>query len=82
MSAISLRIPESLHKKVRELARREGISINQLIATALAEKIAALTAQEYLENRASRGSRGAYDRALSKVRDAEPEPGDGLEGEK
>jgi hypothetical protein len=76
MSAISLRIPESLHRKVRELAKREGISINQLIATALAEKIAALTAQEYLEKRASRGSRRAYDGALSKVRDAKPVPGD------
>ncbi len=78
MSAISLRIPESLHRKVRELARKEGVSINQLIATALAEKIAALTAQEYLEKRASRGSRKAYDKALSRVRDAEPDPGDGL----
>ena len=76
MSAISLRIPESLHRKVRQLAKREGISINQLIATALAEKIAALTAQEYLEERASRGSRKAYDRVLSRVRDAKPEPGD------
>jgi hypothetical protein len=29
MSTISLRLPESLHKQARELAEKEGISINQ-----------------------------------------------------
>ena len=42
MSTISLRLSESLHKSVREIARREGVSINQLISTALAEKLSAL----------------------------------------
>jgi predicted HicB family RNase H-like nuclease len=37
MSSISLRLSESLHKRVRELAQKEGISINQLINTAQAE---------------------------------------------
>jgi len=36
MSTISLRLPESLHKRVRELARTEEISINQFVTTALA----------------------------------------------
>ena len=35
MSTISLRLPESLHKRVRELARDEEISINQFVTTAL-----------------------------------------------
>ena len=38
MSSMSLRLPESLHMKIRELAERDGISINQFIATAVAEK--------------------------------------------
>ena len=42
MSALSLRLPHSLHERARTLARREGILINQLISTALAEKISAL----------------------------------------
>ena len=42
MSTMSLRLPESLHERARELAKREGVSINQLIATALAEKVSAL----------------------------------------
>lgn len=78
MSAISLRLPESLHKQARELAAREGISINQLIATALAEKMAALMTGEYLEARAQRGSRQKFRRVLGKVRDRPPAPGDEL----
>jgi hypothetical protein len=69
-------LSESLHKKVRELARKEGISINQLITTAVAEKLSALTTEEYLMTRARRGRREKYDKALGKVRDVVPEPED------
>lgn len=78
MSTISLRLSESLHRKVRELAKQEGISINQLITTALAEKISALTTLEYLSERALRGSRKKFDEALSKIKENEPESVDRL----
>ena len=78
MSTMSLRLPESLHERARELAKREGISINQLIATALAEKVSALDTVAYLEERASRGSRDAFLNALSKAPDIAPEEGDEL----
>jgi len=78
MSALSLRLPNSLHKRARELAEREGISINQLVSTALAEKMAALMTEEYLETRARRGSRARFLRALAKVPDVPPVPGDEL----
>jgi hypothetical protein len=42
MRTISLRLPESLHRKAKELAQQEGISINQLVPTARAEIISAL----------------------------------------
>jgi hypothetical protein len=76
MSTISLRLPESLHKQARKLAAQEGISINQLIATSLAEKMAALMTGEYLAERAARGSRRKFERVLKKVRDRPPVPGD------
>jgi len=76
MSTISLRLPESLHRQARELAEKEGISINQLIATAVAEKMSALMTGEYLEERARRGSRKAFQRVLRKVKDREPVAGD------
>ncbi len=72
MSTISLRLPESIHKRAKDLAKREGISINQLISTALAEKLSALLTREYLEERAKRGSRKKFDKALSKVKEKEP----------
>lgn len=37
MSSLSLRLPKSLHEKLRELAERDEVSINQFIATAVAE---------------------------------------------
>jgi hypothetical protein len=78
MSTMSLRLPESLHRRAKELARQEGISINQLVATALAEKISALAAGEYLQNRAARGSRQKFDRALNKVKKSKPDAKDRL----
>jgi hypothetical protein len=81
MSTISLRLSESLHQSVRELARQEGVSMNQLINSAVAEKISALLTEEYLERRAGRGSRRRFDKALSKVRDVAPVAGDHLDSE-
>ena len=78
MSAISLRLPDSLHKHVRELAKQDGVSVNQFIATALAEKMSALMTNEYLEKRAARGNRRKFERALAKVADTEPEDRDQL----
>ena len=78
MSALSLRLPNSLHERARDLARREGVSINQLVASALAEKMSALLTEEYLEARARRGSRAKFLAALAQVPDVEPEPDDQL----
>jgi hypothetical protein len=55
---------------LRELARREGISINQFVSTAVAEKLAALMTCEYLQERASRGDRARFEAVLAKVPDA------------
>lgn len=54
MSTMSLHSPESRYKRVRELAKEEDISINQLISTVLAEEPSALRAVESLWERAAR----------------------------
>jgi len=54
------------------LAKKEKISINQLVTLALAEKVAAIGAQDYLEKRAKRASEAKFDAALAKVADVEP----------
>jgi hypothetical protein len=78
MSTISLRLPDSLHRKIRELASKEGISINQFLSTAAAEKLAALMTVEYLEDRARRGNREKFEAALASLPDVEPDDFDKL----
>lgn len=78
MSTLSLRLPDSLHKRVRDLAQQDGISINQFISTAVAEKLAALMTEEYLEEKAKQGSRDRFLAVLAKVPGGLPEPGDEL----
>jgi uncharacterized protein (DUF1778 family) len=78
MSSLSLRLPESLHRQIRALAKREGVSINQFLATAASEKVAALMTEEYLETRAQRGSRKKFEAVLAKVPESDPAPEDAL----
>lgn len=76
MSTLSLRLPASIHRTLKALAEQEGISINQLINSAVAEKLAALMTEEYLEKRAARGSRRKLKAVLAKVPDVPTEKED------
>lgn len=76
MTTLSLRLPESLHRGARELAKQEGISINQFIAVAVAEKISALATEEYILQRGRRASREKFEAALAQVPHAEPDEQD------
>ncbi len=73
MSTLSLRIPNSLHEQIRQLAMREGISINQFVASAAAEKMAALLTEKYIETRARRASLKKFQKVLKKIPNVEPE---------
>ena len=72
MSTLSLRLPTSLHRQLKELATQEGVSMNQLISSAVGEKLSVLMTATYLEERAQRGSRKAYRAVLRKVKDVAP----------
>ncbi|MEZ4515154.1 MAG: toxin-antitoxin system HicB family antitoxin [Chloroflexota bacterium] len=78
MSVLSLRLPTSVHEQLRELAAREGVSINQFITLAIAEKMATINTQEYLQERARRGSREKLLAVLAKAPDVEPDEADKL----
>jgi hypothetical protein len=78
MSAVHVTLPESLRKRAAALAADDGVSLDQFIATALAEKVAVLDADSYIQERAARGSREKFERVLAKVPDAEPEDQDCL----
>lgn len=78
MSTLSLRLPDSLHEEIKILAKKEGISINQFISSAVAEKMSALLTESYLRNRALKGSKKSFLKAMSKVPDVEPSDEDKL----
>jgi len=73
MSTLSLRIPKYLHDKLKKIVATERTSINQFITSALAEKIAALETEAYLELRAKRASKRKFHRVLDKIPDVEAE---------
>jgi len=80
MSQMSLRLPESLHRALKEIADKEKISANQFVTLAVAEKISALTTADYLQQRAARApSRERFEEILAKVPDVEPDPDDRIE---
>ncbi len=72
MSTLSLRLPDSYHTAVKNIAVQDDISINQFIVSAVAEKIAAFETQKYLEERIQRASREKFMSVLKKVPDTEP----------
>ena len=78
MSTLGLRLPNSLHDQIRQLAKQEGISINQFIASAAAEKMAAILTEEYINKRAQRAKQEKFQAVLDKVPDVEPEDYDRL----
>lgn len=76
MTTLSVRLPDSVHRNARLYAEREGTSLNQLVATAVAEKLAALGAEEYIRQRAERADDDAFEAALAAVPDVPPREGD------
>ncbi|MEX0722000.1 MAG: YlcI/YnfO family protein [Balneolaceae bacterium] len=78
MSTLSVRLPESLHKKIKELAEQEGVSMNQFITLAVSEKMSALLTVDYLRERAEKGSKQNFKNIMKRVPDVEPEEYDKL----
>jgi len=76
MSTTNIELPDSLLRHARELAEKEGIALEQFIASALAEKMAAWKTVDYLQERAARGDREKFKAAMDKVADVEPEEAD------
>lgn len=78
MSALSLRLPESIHRHIREIAKKEGVSINQFISSAVSEKISALLTEDYLKIRAKRAKKEDFRKILDRVPSRKPMHGDEL----
>lgn len=75
-STYPLRLPRSLKQAVERLSRQEGTSINQFVATAVAEKVSVLETAEFFEERKNRADFNAFDRILKRRGGKRPQPGD------
>jgi len=75
-----LRLPRSLKRAVELQSREDGTSINQFVATAVAEKISALQTAEFFASRRARADYKAFDKLMKRRRGAPPREGDEIEG--
>ena len=78
MSALTVELPDKLHQKAREVAAAKNLSMDALVAIALAQSLSRLVAEPYLEERAARATGKDLDQFLAQVPDAEPPEWDRL----
>lgn len=72
MSSITVRLPDSIHRKAKEVARADGVSLNQFISAAVGEKVSSVLTLAYLKERAAQGHEADFDEILQRVPDREP----------
>lgn len=78
MTTLSIRLPDSLHRAIKEMASKDGYSMNQFLLTAAAEKLSALATVDYLRERAEQANLKDFDKLLAMVPDQKPDAGDEL----
>ncbi len=71
-----LRLPVSIKAEAERLAASEGTSLNQFVATAVAEKVATLRTATYFEERRARADWDAFDRLMARPGGEPPRQGD------
>jgi hypothetical protein len=71
-----LRLPRFLQEAVAKIAQREGTTIDQFIAIAVAEKLSALDTQPFFEERRQKTDFAAFDRIMNRSSGESPRPGD------
>ena len=77
-AVIQLRLPRSIKAAIARLAKQDGVSMNLMIATAVAEKVAVLEAATFFEERAKRADYAAFDRIMDRAGGEPPRAGDEL----
>lgn len=77
-STYPLRLPRSVKAAVEKLAKEEGISLNQFVATAVAEKLAAMNTANFFADRKNRADFEAFRRILTRDGGSPPREGDEL----
>jgi uncharacterized protein (DUF1778 family) len=69
MTALTICLPDSVHRKIKEPAASDGISVNQFIASAAAEKMASVMPLDWLRAETVQAKREDFLAVLDAVRD-------------
>ena len=75
-STYPLRLPLSVKTEVERRARADGISVNQFVATAVAEKLAAMNTAAFFAERRDSADFAAFDRIMRRAGGEPPRPDD------
>lgn len=75
-STYPLRLPRSVKAAVEKIAKEEGVSLNQFVATAVAEKLAAMKTEAFFAERTKRADPAEFRRILTRAAGEPPRPGD------
>ncbi len=67
LSTYPLRLPRSIRTGVELMSRQDGISINQFVSIAVAEKLAMMQAQVYFSERSARADMNAFDQLMQRT---------------
>ena len=78
MTTIEAKVPDYLAKLAVEVAERENVSVDQIVALALSSQVEAWRIRDEMETRARRANPADVDALLDKVPDVPPVPGDEL----
>lgn len=76
MTALTIRLSNSVHESIKLSARRGGISVNQFIASAAAEKMASFQTLDYLRREAALGKHEDFEQFLRGVPDVPAQTSD------
>ena len=76
MSTLSIELPDGVAHQLRECAGREGVTVDQLLSAATAEKLSAILTDEHLRERARQVKREDFIAYLNSSPDVPPLPGE------
>ena len=80
LATYPLRLPHSMRAGLEKFSKQDGVSINQFVNVAVAEKLAMLQAEDFFQSRAAKADVDAFDRLMSRPGGETPRPGDDLPG--
>lgn len=78
LATYPLRLPHSMRAGLEKFSKQDGVSINQFVNVAVAEKLAMLQAEDFFQSRAAKADVAAFDRLMSRPGGDPPRPGDEL----